>query len=65
MVQGSCTPFTQRQSVGEVGARLGQGGRRYAQDKRSQTDRRMEGRADRLIFIERPRSLKNQHTRTW
>lgn len=26
MVQGSCTPFTQRQSVGEVGARLGQGG---------------------------------------
>lgn len=26
MVQGSCTLFTQRQSVGEVGARLGQGG---------------------------------------
>lgn len=42
MVQGHCTPCTQKHSKGEVWARLGQGERRYAQDKWSQTERQVD-----------------------
>lgn len=39
MIQGHCTPLTQRHSVGKV-ARLGQGERRHALEG---TDRRKDG----------------------
>lgn len=49
MVQGSCTPFTQRQSVGEVGARLGQGGGEICSGQKisdGQADGRTGGQTD-------------------
>lgn len=53
MDQSHCTPFIPRDSVGEVWSRLGQRDtpRWYAPDKRSQTDRWVEGQTDKLITI--------------
>lgn len=47
MIQGHCTPLTQRHSVGKV-ARLGQGEKRHALDKRQETDRRKDGWTERM-----------------
>lgn len=42
IIQGHCKLFNRRHSVSEVWAKLDQRERRYAQDKRSQTDRMMD-----------------------
>lgn len=46
LVRGHCTPFTQRYSLCEVWAILGNAKRRYAPDKGSRIDRRTEGHKD-------------------
>lgn len=56
LVQGHSTLLTQRHFVGELWARFGQGERRYAPDKKSRTDRRKDGRTDRLTTVGHPQS---------
>lgn len=48
VIQGHCTLFTQRYSVGEVWARFAQGDRRYPPDKGSRTD--MGGQTNWSLF---------------
>lgn len=46
IIQGHCKLFDRIHSISEVWAKLDQRERRYAQDKRSQTDRMMDERTE-------------------